>query len=199
MRTLTLALAACACAACMQPSDPIDYVDPFIGTGFHGHTYPGATTPFGMVQLSPDTRSGDWDACAGYHYDDTTIDGFSHTHLSGTGCADLGDILFYPTLRDDVVRDGEFHPVPYTFSHGRERAACGYYAVELPDDGLEVELTAAPRTGVHRYVFRGKGPRRVVIDLMHTITEERIDLRELRQTAADEIEGMRRTQGWVAD
>ena len=142
MRTLTLALAACACAACLQPSDPIDYVDPFIGTGFHGHTYPGATTPFGMVQLSPDTRSGDWDACAGYHYDDTTIDGFSHTHLSGTGCADLGDILFYPTLRDDVVRDGEFHPVPYTFSHGRERAACGYYAVELPDDGLEVELTA---------------------------------------------------------
>ena len=199
MRTLTLALAACACAACMQPSDPIDYVDPFIGTGFHGHTYPGATTPFGMVQLSPDTRSGDWDACAGYHYDDTTIDGFSHTHLSGTGCADLGDILFYPTLRDDVVRDGEFHPVPYAFSHGRERATCGYYAVELSDDGLEVELTAAPRTGVHRYVFRGKGPRRVVIDLMHTITEERIDLRELRQTAADEIEGMRRTQGWVAD
>ena len=131
MRTLTLALAACACAACMQPSDPIDYVDPFIGTGFHGHTYPGATTPFGMVQLSPDTRSGDWDACAGYHYDDTTIDGFSHTHLSGTGCADLGDILFYPTLRDDVVRDGEFRHTPYAFSHRREQASCGYYAVEL--------------------------------------------------------------------
>ena len=85
IRNLTCMLLACAGTACTQPSDPIGYVDPFIGTGFHGHTYPGAATPFGMVQLSPDTRAGDWDACAGYHYDDTTIDGFSHTHLSGTG------------------------------------------------------------------------------------------------------------------
>ena len=140
-----------------------------------------------------------WDACAGYHYDDTTIDGFSHTHLSGTGCADLADILFHPTTRTEVVRDGEYLPQPYAFSHDRERASCGYYAVELPEEGLAVELTAAPRTGVHRYAFRGAGPRRVVIDLMHTITDEKIDLRELRQTAPDEIAGMRRTQGWVSD
>lgn len=90
---LLLALAALGCSP--RSADPVDYVNPFIGTGFHGHTYPGATTPFGMVQLSPDTRSGNWDACAGYHYSDTTIDGFSHTHLSGTGCADLADILFH--------------------------------------------------------------------------------------------------------
>ena len=91
---LLLALAALGCSP--RSADPVDYVNPFIGTGFHGHTYPGATTPFGMVQLSPDTRAGNWDACAGYHYSDTTIDGFSHTHLSGTGCADLADILFHP-------------------------------------------------------------------------------------------------------
>ena len=199
MRTLILAFAALAGAACARSSDPLEYVDPFIGTGFHGHTYPGAVTPFGMVQLSPDTRADDWDACAGYHYDDTTIDGFSHTHLSGTGCADLADILFHPTTRTEVVRDGEYLPQPYAFSHDRERASCGYYAVELPEEGLAVELTAAPRTGVHRYAFRGAGPRRVVIDLMHTITDEKIDLRELRQTAPDEIAGMRRTQGWVSD
>ncbi|MFQ7387294.1 MAG: hypothetical protein ACLRM8_06670 [Alistipes sp.] len=85
-KKLTFALLALGLLACApRPAGPVDYVDPFIGTGYHGHTYPGATTPFGMVQLSPDTRAGDWDACAGYHYDDTTIDGFSHTHLSGTG------------------------------------------------------------------------------------------------------------------
>ena len=88
-----------------------------------------------MVQLSPDTRADDWDACAGYHYDDTTIDGFSHTHLSGTGCADLADILFHPTTRTEVVCDGEYLPQPYAFSHDRERASCGYYAVELPERG----------------------------------------------------------------
>lgn len=198
-RTLAFALLACAGIACTQPSDPLEYVDPFIGTGFHGHTFPGAATPFGMVQLSPDTRSGDWDACAGYHYDDRTIDGFSHTHLSGTGCADLADILFHPTTREEVVRDGAFLEQPYAFSHDRETASCGYYSVELPDEGLTVELTAAPRTGVHRYTFHGDGPRRVIVDLMHTITDERIDLRALRQEGASELSGMRRTQGWVAD
>lgn len=86
------------CSACnSEEKFSVDYVDPFIGTGFHGHTYPGATAPFGAVQLSPDTRVGNWDACAGYHYNDTTLRGFSHIHLSGTGCIDLGDILFRPT------------------------------------------------------------------------------------------------------
>lgn len=198
MRNLPLTLLAFAAFSCAPPSaNPIDAVDPFVGTGFHGHTYPGATTPFGMVQLSPDTRANNWDACAGYHYDDTTIDGFSHTHLSGTGCADLADILFYPTLRADVVQDGTFSRKPYAFSHADEQASCGYYAVRLPDEGFDAEFTAAPRTGVHRYTFRGEGPRKIVIDLMHTITEETIDMRDLRQMADNEIVGMRRTQGWV--
>ena len=194
---LLLALAALGCSP--RSADPVDYVNPFIGTGFHGHTYPGATTPFGMVQLSPDTRAGNWDACAGYHYSDTTIDGFSHTHLSGTGCADLADILFHPTTREIVIHDGECVLQPYFFSHDDERASCGYYAVTLPDVNIGVELTAAPRTGVHRYTFAGKGPRQVIVDLLHTVTEEKIDLCELRRTAPYELAGMRRTQGWVPD
>ena len=194
---LLLALAALGCSP--RSADPVDYVNPFIGTGFHGHTYPGATTPFGMVQLSPDTRAGNWDACAGYHYSDTTIDGFSHTHLSGTGCADLADILFHPTTREIVIHDGECVLQPYFFSHDDERASCGYYAVTLPDVNIGVELTAAPRTGVHRYTFAGKGPRRVIVDLLHTVTEEKIDLCELRRTAPYELVGLRRTQGWVPD
>ena len=194
---LLLALAALGCSP--RSADPVDYVNPFIGTGFHGHTYPGATTPFGMVQLSPDTRAGNWDACAGYHYSDTTIDGFSHTHLSGTGCADLADILFHPTTREIVIHDGECVLQPYFFSHDDERASCGYYAVTLPDVNIGVELTAAPRTGVHRYTFTGKGPRQVIVDLLHTITEEKIDQCELRRTAPGELAGMRRTQGWVPD
>ncbi len=189
IRIFLAACAAFAAAACAHSVEPIDYVDPFIGTGFHGHTYPGAAAPFGMVQLSPDTRAGNWDACSGYHYDDRTIDGFSHTHLSGTGCVDLGDVLFYPTLCDTVVAGGTFRPHPYAFSHRDERASCGYYAVVLPDEGLEVELTAAPRTGVHRYTFRGKGTPRVVVDLMHTLTDERVDRTELTQTASDELCG----------
>lgn len=194
---LLLALAVLGCSP--RSADPVDYVNPFIGTGFHGHTYPGATTPFGMVQLSPDTRAGNWDACSGYHYSDTTIDGFSHTHLSGTGCADLADILFHPTTREIVIRDGECVLQPYFFSHDDERASCGYYAVTLPDVKIGVELTAAPRTGVHRYTFAGKGPRQVIVDLLHTVAEEKIDLRELRRTAPAELAGMRRTQGWVPD
>ena len=199
-KKLTFALLALGLLACApRPAGPVDYVDPFIGTGYHGHTYPGATTPFGMVPLSPDTRAWDWYACAGYHYDDTTIDGFSHTHLSGTGCADLADILFHPTTREIVLHDGACVLQPYFFSHGDEKASCGYYAVELPGENIRVELTAAPRTGVHRYTFTGKGPRQVVVDLMHTIAEEQVDMRELRTTAPDEIAGMRRTQGWVPD
>lgn len=90
---LAIIMALVSCGRAQQTTE----ADPMIGTGFHGHTYPGATAPYGMVQLSPDTRTEGWDACSGYHYDDNTIIGFSHTHLSGTGCADLADILFHPS------------------------------------------------------------------------------------------------------
>ena len=137
-----------ACSS--KKTEPFDLVDPFIGTDFHGHTYPGATTPFGMVQLSPDTRINNWDACSGYHYSDSTILGFSHMHLSGTGAADLGDILFHPTTKE-VLWGAEtylFDPLP--FDHMSEHAEPGYYRIKLKEQPIMVELTATARTGIHR-------------------------------------------------
>ncbi len=174
--------------ACSQaPKNPIDYVNPFIGTGFHGHTYPGATAPFGGVQLSPDTRVGNWDACSGYHYSDSTLIGFSHTHLSGTGCIDLGDILFRPSVNT---------PIP--FSHKNEEARPGYYRVELPAAGVTAELTATPHVGIHRYTYK-KDPSnaKLVIDLTHMLDNERLYEYDLKKTGDNEITGMRCTGGWV--
>lgn len=174
--------------ACHQPGKqiPLDYVDPFIGTGFHGHTYPGATAPFGGVQLSPDTRQGNWDACSGYHYSDSTLLGFSHTHLSGTGCIDLGDILFRPSLRS-----------PLAFSHKDEQATPGYYKVKLPEEGVTVELTVTPHTGVHRYTYPKKTDAVLEVDLAHLLDNERIYQVKIEQTAENELSGMRCTGGWV--
>ena len=115
------------------------YVDPFIGTGFHGHTFPGATRPYAMVQLSPDTHIMGWDASSGYHYDDQQIYGFSHTHLSGTGIGDLGDILLLPFSGGDSIK-----PVA-TFKKETEKATPGYYAVRLENLGVNVELTSTDR------------------------------------------------------
>lgn len=168
------------------PRPAVDQVDPFIGTGFHGHTYPGATAPFGGVQLSPDTRRGNWDACAGYHYSDSTLMGFSHTHLSGTGCIDLGDILFRP-FPGETTR----------FSHADEKASPGYYAVDLPDAGVKAELTATPHTGIHRYTWRKGTAAELTVDLGHLLDNETILADTLRQNAPDEISGMRCTTGWV--
>lgn len=176
-----------------------DYVDPFIGTGFHGHTYPGATVPFGSVQLSPDTRIRDWDACSGYHYSDSTILGFSHTHLSGTGCVDLGDILFHPTTKEINLTKSGYIFKPLAFSHTQEKASPGYYSVYFEEEGIKAELTATEYTGVHRYTF-GKGKKQtIVIDMAHVLGEDIIDIVSIRQTGKNEITGMRRTQGWVTD
>lgn len=190
-----LALLICGACTSNKPQN-IDYVDPFIGTGFHGHTYPGATVPFGAVQLSPDTRAGNWDACAGYHYDDTTLNGFSHTHLSGTGCIDLGDILFRPTtLQPDFQAEKLCQPA--AFSHHDEKASVGYYSVLLKDEGIKAELTATTHTGIHRYTFPKGETARILIDLAHLLDNEYIYEAELEQTADNEITGMRRTRGWT--
>ncbi len=185
-----------ACGAAKNTKAPIDYVDPFIGTGFHGHTYPGATAPFGAVQLSPDTRDKGWDACSGYHYSDSTIIGFSHTHLSGTGCADLADILFHPTSAEPVLRPDGLIFEPHAFSHANETASAGYYAVTF-DNGLKVELTASTWAGLHRYTFLEGEEQIVVIDIKHAIDNKRSDMVGLHQTAPNEISGMKRSQNWV--
>ena len=173
----------------------MDFIDPFIGTGFHGHTYPGATVPFGAVQLSPDTRAGNWDACAGYHYDDSTLTGFSHTHLSGTGCIDLGDLLIRPTTQTvDPSRQPMYAPA--AFRHEDEKAEAGYYAVLLHEEGIRAELTATAHTGVHRYTFPKESTPTVIVDLKHSLDNEHIYESSLQVVNPHEMTGMRNTRGW---
>lgn len=148
---LTVLLSVVLLSAGAQPLTR--FVDPFLGTGGHGHVYPGATVPFGMVQLSPDNGDEGWDWCSGYHYSSSTIAGFSHTHLSGTGIGDWCDISVLP-LTDTLEIRKEKIKIP--FSHNRESARPGYYAVEL-DNKIRCEFTAAERTGFHRYQFPGSG------------------------------------------
>ena len=130
-----------------------DYVNTFIGTGGHGHTYPGATLPFGMVQLSPDTRLEGWDGCSGYHYSDSIVYGFSHTHLSGTGVSDYGDVLLMPTSGKLQLDNGYKTSVDSgygsRYSHEQESSSPGYYSVTLKDYDIDVALTVTPRTGFH--------------------------------------------------
>lgn len=197
-KKILAAMAFTAAVACSAPVEsPSDYVDPFIGTAFHGHTYPGATTPFGAVQLSPDNYYGVWDACSGYHYDRDTLTGFSHTHISGTGCADLGDILFVPATGGvSVNAEGITYPgLPY--SHDAETASPGYYSVELPSMGVRAELTATTRSGWHRYTFPAGSTPLIVVDMEHGVTDEVLKASCLSQSAPATLEGMRITDGWV--
>ena len=176
--------------------DLTTYVDPMTGTGGTGHTYPGATLPYGMVQLSPDTRrDGSWEGCSGYYHSDSLIYGFSHTHLSGTGCSDYGDILVMP-----LVGAVSFDPAEYgsSFRHSDERAEPGYYAVTLTDNNIRAELTATKRAGIHRYRFQNRGSRnaQVLIDLRHR--DKTLDA-GLRIVGPTRIEGYRRSEAWAKD
>ncbi len=170
------------------------YVNPFIGTGGHGHTFPGAVLPFGMVQLSPDTRiDGSWDGCSGYHYSDTLLYGFSHTHLSGTGCSDWGDILLMP-VTSDVGTDSKTYAT--RFSHLNEKASPGYYELFMPKRNIKAELTVTPRVGIHRYTFpKGQNPK-VIIDLKH---RDKTLGQEIRYTDSCTLVGYRRSEAWAKD
>lgn len=149
-----------------NPNSILDYIDPFIGTGGHGHTFPGATTPFGMVQCSPQTRLTGWDGCSGYHFSDNRMYGFAHTALSGTGVSDYGDVLLFPYEEDTELLTNEHGQVFSNFQKSSESAGAGWYSVEL-DSRISVELTATPRSGIHRYTFPGSGIAAVLIDLNH--------------------------------
>ncbi len=183
------------------------FVDVFIGTGGHGHCYPGATVPFGMVQLSPDTGVGDWDHCSGYHHDDTSIIGFSHTHLSGTGAADLLDILLMPgtgpARTEPGSKDNPGEGYRSRFSHKTERAEPGYYTVFLEDSKVLAELTATERVGLHRYTFPGDATSHFVIDLVHGTIDPpqrvycNVISAELHLVGNDTITGGRRVQEWA--
>lgn len=170
------------------------HVNPFIGTGGHGHTFPGATVPYGMVQLSPDTRiDGSWDGCGGYHYDDSTIYGFSHTHLNGTGVSDFGDIMLMPTMGEPSFDNKVYSS---TFSHANEKASAGFYSVKLDKHNIDVRLTSSTRVGFHEYTFNSAGNANIILDLNHRdkLLEGRIRIIDNKT-----IEVLRRSEAWARD
>jgi len=180
----------------LSSQNPLSYVNPFIGTGGHGHTYPGATAPFGMVQLSPDTRIDmmDWDGCSGYHFSDSTIYGFSHTHLSGTGVSDYGDILFMPATGGARLEPEEYAS---PFKKSTEKAEAGYYSVFLERDRILCEMTATERVGVHKYSFplnQEKGA--LLIDLRH---RDEVLESQLSIVNDQEIAGYRISKSWAQE
>jgi predicted alpha-1,2-mannosidase len=179
----------------------VNYVDPFIGTDFHGHTFPGATLPFGMVQLSPDTRTLEWDACSGYHYSDSSILGFSHTHLSGTGIGDYGDILFMPFTGEVSLDAGPEDQIDSgyrsRFNKEKESARPGYYSVDLTDYNIGVELSSTLHAGMHHYTFPEAENAGILIDLTHTIHGHENPLHEIKVLNEQEIQGLKLTSGWA--
>ena len=179
-----------------EPNSLTTYVNPFIGTGGHGHTYPGASAPFGMVQLSPDSRLEGWDGCGGYHYSDSIIYGFSHTHLSGTGVSDYGDILLIPTTGELLLNNGAAGNPGYssTFSHENETATAGFYQVFLENYNVDVELTASQRAGFHKYTFPENEEAQVVLDLEH---RDRLLDYKIELVDSNTLQGIRYSDNWA--
>ncbi len=185
----------------------LEYINPLIGTGGHGHTFPGVTVPFGLVQLSPDTDDTGWDWCSGYHYQDNSIMGFSHTHLSGTGISDLADILIMPYVGKIQLHPGDKQGTGEgyrsNFSHAEEVSEPGYYAVRLKKHNILAELTAAHHIGMHQYTFPDTDSARVIIDLLHGLDRHRSWLTErvlessLQLIDSCTISGYRISSGWA--
>ena len=187
-------------AIAQKELDLTRYVNPFIGTGGHGHTFPGATMPFGLVQLSPDSRIDNWDGSSGYHYSDSIIYGFTHTHLSGTGIPDYCDVLFMPHLGTPQVfaKDAPKAENGYgsRFSHKNEKAEPGYYSVLLEDDGITAELTATRRAGMHRYTFPKSAEANIAVDLKW---RDKVLDSGLNVVSETRLEGYRRSSSWARD
>lgn len=178
-----------------------NYVDPFIGTGGHGHTYPGATVPFGMLQVSPDNGVSSWDWCSGYHYSDSIVSGFSHLHLSGTGIGDLADILFMPTNKKlDLTAKAasrDFLPYKSKYNHVNEKAIPGYYQVFLEDPKINVELTSTQRTAYHKYTYNNNDTQSVVVDLGFAINWDKAVKTAITVEDQNTISGYRYSTGWA--
>ncbi len=178
-----------------------DFVNPMIGTAYHGHTFPGAALPGGMVQLSPDTGVEGWDWCSGYHYSDGSVMGFSHLHRSGMGAGDWGDVLLMPVTGDlKVIPGSKENPdegYRSRFSHEEEAASPGYYSVKLKDYGVKAELTVSERTGFHRYTFPESDAAHIIIDAGHGIREDYRMGSEIEIVSDTEIVGHRASHGFV--
>ncbi len=192
-------------ALCLSPSgataqkDYVDYVDPLIGSSGHGHVFVGASVPFGATQLGPQNIYQGWDWASGYFYDDDFIAGFSHGHLSGTGCADLGDICLTPFEGEERTilgtPDNHEGAVGSTYSHDNETAQAGYYMVRL-DNGITAELTATERVGMHRYRYTGSGTARLLIDLENATSDKAYET-YIRKIDDYNVEGFRFATGWA--
>ena len=191
MRSFIHTVLFCLLVISAAAQDYTRYADPFVGTGGHGHTFPGAVMPFGMIQPSPDTRLKGWDGCSGYHYSDTMVYGFSHTHLSGTGCSDYGDVLLVPTT--GKVKFGEKNYRTH-FSHSNESASPGYYSVLLDQRHIKVELTSTKRTALHKYTFPKSGQSNIILDLNH---RDRVKAGEININGDNEITGHRYSSSWA--
>ena len=181
-----------------------DWVDPFIGTGFHGHTYPGAAYPFGQIQLSPDNGTEGWDWCSGYHYSDSIIAGFSHLHLSGTGIGDLADISFLPVTEEVSFKRGETNKdfvARYAgkYRHENEKASPGYYSVQMINNDVHAEFTVTERAGLHRYTFPENGIKNLVINLGFAINWDKPYQTNLTVVDSTLVTGTRLSNGWAAD
>jgi predicted alpha-1,2-mannosidase len=216
MKSALFLLFVTMCALQVYAQKPASYVNPFIGTNEMGHTYPGATVPFGMVQLSPETDTIQYSIgqgyikdvyryCAGYQYSDKTIVGFSHTHFSGTGHSDLGDFLIMPTT-------GKIHLNPGTaqnpesgyrsrFSHDTEKATAGYYSVVLSDYTIKAELTTTERVGFHRYTFPESKEANIILDMVSGIYnyDGKVVWSSIRVENDTLVTGYRQTQGWARE
>lgn len=176
----------------------LKYVDPFIGTGGHGHTFPGATVPFGMMQLSPDTRLTGWDGCSGYHYTDDIVYGFSHTHLSGTGVSDYGDLLVMPFVGKTFYNNGSDGENGYRsrFKKENEIASPGYYETVLDNYDINVKLTTSVRSGMHKYTYPKGEDRKLILDLEH---RDKVLSSSLKIVSDTEIEGHRHSDNWATE
>lgn len=204
---LPILLFVCISVFSQEKKMPADYVNPFIGTGpennsLSGNNYPGATTPFGMVQLSPDTRTEvDWDYNSGYNYNDKHIVGFSHTHLSGTGLADLFDILFMPVSGDIDLWHNNPEQYQSAFSHEKENARPGYYQVMLDRYDINAELTATARCGFHKYSYPKGKSSQLIINLVHSRKKGSWDTQivksQMRVVDSHTVEGYRVITGWA--
>lgn len=201
-----LLLIACAAPVPKQVSHErlTDFVDPFIGTASHGHTFPGAAYPFGQIQLSPDNGTQGWDWCSGYNYSDSTLAGFSHLHLSGTGIGDLADISFLPVSSEVSFIKGEKNDdfvkrYEGKYSHDQETARAGYYAVTLKNSKIRAEFTVTDRVGLHRYSFPEGGENNLIINLGFAINWDKPYKSSLKLVNDTLVTGCRLSQGWAAD
>lgn len=192
-----LMLGACATHSPETATDYSEIVNPFIGTDYTGNTYPGAQLPFGMVQLSPDNGLPGWDRIAGYYYPDSTIAGFSHTHLSGTGAGDLYDISFLPVTFPVVEAEAPLG-IHSKFSHDTEKAAAGFYSVHLDSYDIDVELTATERTGIQRYTFPG-GEAAILLNLSKAMNWDATVDYNIEIVDSVTIRGWRFSTGWASD